>query len=140
MKIDMLKYWRVVRRHYKAKYNLSQSDLEMLLFLYSEGKFTSDKFTEYTMLMSWDNERFKRLKRDGWIETFRKRAGRFKALYQLTYKAKRMIYRMYEILNGDNLPMHGENNPLIRERLSYTDNRYKNFMIKMNEEIPKGQR
>ena len=41
---DYLKYWRVVRYFIKAKYGLSQADLDILLFLYSEKYFSKDKF------------------------------------------------------------------------------------------------
>jgi len=69
---DYLKYWRVIRYFIKAKYGLSQADLDMLLFLYSEDYFSKDKFSEFDELLSWDVNRFDRLLRDGWIEVFRK--------------------------------------------------------------------
>ena len=36
---DYLKYWRVIRQFTKIKYGLTQSDLDMLFFLYSEKYF-----------------------------------------------------------------------------------------------------
>jgi hypothetical protein len=40
---DYLKYWRVIRYYIKNKYGLTQADLDILLFLYSEQYFTKDK-------------------------------------------------------------------------------------------------
>ena len=41
---DYLKYWKVIRQYVKVKYELTQSDLDMLLFLYSEKYFDRAKF------------------------------------------------------------------------------------------------
>ena len=68
---DYLKYWRVIRYFVKAKYGLTQSDLDVLLFLYSEKYFNKDKFEEFDELLSWDEDRFDRLLRDEWISCFR---------------------------------------------------------------------
>jgi len=88
MKNDYLKYWRVIRQYVKVKYGLTQSDLDIILFLNSEGYFNKDKFEEFDRILSWEVQRFDRLLRDGWIEVFRKRQGKIKGLYTLSYKAK----------------------------------------------------
>ena len=72
MKSDYLKYWRVVRQFIKVKHKLSQSDLDILLFLKSEEYFSKDKFQEFDNLISWEKHRFERLRQEGWIEIFRK--------------------------------------------------------------------
>ena len=63
-KSNYLKYWRVIRYFIKHKYGLTQADLDMLLFLYSEDYFSKDKFEEFDELLSWDVNRFDRLLRD----------------------------------------------------------------------------
>ena len=47
MNNDYLKYWRVIRYFIKAKYDLTTADLDMLLFLKSEGRFDKDKFDDF---------------------------------------------------------------------------------------------
>ena len=74
---DCLKYWRVIRYFIKQKYGLTTGDLDMLLFLYSEDIFSKEKFEEFDNLLSWDEDRFDRLLRDGWIEVFRRRRKKF---------------------------------------------------------------
>ena len=39
-KNDYMKYWRIARNFMRKRYNLSDPDLDMLLFLYSEEYFT----------------------------------------------------------------------------------------------------
>jgi len=132
MKSDYLKYWRVVRQFIKVKHKLSQSDLDILLFLKSEEYFSKDKFQEFDNLISWEKHRFERLRQEGWIEVFRKRMGKRKALYQLSQKAKRVTTSIYKYLNGKEIPTSNDGNPMFLRNVSYTDKVYRNFIIKMN--------
>ena len=128
MKSDYLKYWRVIRQFIKSKYGLTQADLDMLLFLYTEDYFSKDKFQEFNELLSWDVTRFDRLRRDKWIEVFRKHMGKRKALYTLSYKTKRMIDSLYKKLNGEEIPTSPSKNPMFKRNVKYSDKVYRNFM------------
>jgi hypothetical protein len=139
MQTDYLKYWRVIRYYVKAKYNISTGELDMLLFLYSEDYFSKDKFKEFDELLSWNVNRFDKLLRDGWIEVFRKRAGKTKGLYELSYKSKRMINSIYKKLNGEEIPS-SEHNPIFHRNVKYTDKVYRNFIKEMNKTIKLQQR
>jgi DNA-binding MarR family transcriptional regulator len=132
MENDYLKYWRVVKYYVKAKYGLTQAELEMLLFLKSEGYFDKDKFKEFDALISWNVNRFDKLRRDGWIEIFRRRDGKRKALYQLSMKSKRVIDLVYKKLNGEELPMSESHNPMFKKEVSYSSKVYRNFIKQMN--------
>ena len=129
---DYLKYWRVIRYFIKAKYNLTQADLDILFFLYSESYFSKVKFEEFDELLSWNINRFDNLLRDGWIEVFRKRSGKTKALYQLSYKAVRLISSTYKKLEGEEIPTSQSANPMFAKNVSYSDKVYRNFVIEMN--------
>jgi len=135
MKSDYLKYWRVIRQFIKAKYGLTQADLDMLLFLYTEDYFSKDKFQEFNELLSWDVTRFDRLRRDKWIEVFRKNMGKRKALYTLSYKTKRMIDSLYKKLNGEEIPTSPSKNPMFKRNVKYSDKVYRNFIKEMNASI-----
>ena len=132
---DYLKFWRVIRYFYKAKYGLNQADLDMILFLYSESYFSKDKFIQFDELLSWDESRFDRLLRDEWIVVFRKRMGARKALYELSYKGTRMVTEIYKKLNGDEIPTSSSYNPMFQKNVSYTDKVYRNMIIDMNATI-----
>ena len=103
MNNDYLKYWRVIRYFIKAKYGLSQAELDVILFLKSEGYFDKAKFEEFNELLSWNENRFDKLLRDGWIEVFRKRCGPTRAIYVLSYKAKRVCTSIYKKLSGEEM-------------------------------------
>tara|TARA_R100000781_G_scaffold114918_1_gene87860 strand:+ start:449 stop:880 length:432 start_codon:yes stop_codon:yes gene_type:complete len=132
---DYLKYWRVIRYFVKAKYKLSQADLDVLLFLYSEKYFAKADFDNYNELLSWDKHRFDNLLRDKWIEVFRKRVGNNKTIYQLSYKSDRLIKSIYKKLEGEEIPTSVTGNPMFRHNVSYTDKVYRNMIKEMNKFI-----
>jgi len=134
-KNDYLKYWRVVKYYIKAKYGITQAELEMLLFLKSESYFSKDRFLEFNQVFPWNKNRFDHLLRDGWIEVFRKGGGHRKNLYHLPHKTRKMLDVVYKKLNGEEIATHENFNPMFKRNVSYSDKVYRNMIISMNEEI-----
>jgi hypothetical protein len=133
--LDYLKYWRVIRQFMKIKYGLTQADLDILLFLYSEKYFDRGKFEEFDNLLGWDKQRFENLRQAGWIVVFRKRMGARKAIYQLSIKSVRMIQSIYRKLSGEEIPVSSSNNKMFAKNVSFSDKVYRNMIIEMNKTI-----
>ena len=133
--LDYLKYWRVIRQFIKIKYGITQSDLDMLLFLYSEKYFDRGKFEEFDNLLGWDKQRFENLRQADWIVVFRKRMGARKAIYQLSIKSVRMIQSIYRKLSGEEIPVSSSNNKMFAKNVSYSDKVYRNMILEMNKLI-----
>jgi len=131
-KMDYLKFWRVIRYFIKAKYGLSQSDLDVILFLYTESYFDKAKFKEFDRLLSWDVNRFDKLLKQGWIVVFRKGSGRRKSLYELSYKGKRVVNSIYKKLSGEEIPTTQSSNPMYAKNVSYSDKIYRQMIEEMN--------
>lgn len=129
---DYLKYWRVIRYFVKAKYKLTQADLDIILFLYSEKYFDKSKFDEFDELLSWDVKRFNRLLKEGWIQSFRKKVDNRRAVYQLSYKGSRMVHSIYQKLNGEEIPVSNNTNPMFLRKVNYSDKVYRNMIKEMN--------
>ncbi len=132
---DYMKYWRVIRYWAKAKYKIGTPDIDMLFFLYSEQIFNKSKFKEFEECMSWDEPRFHRLLKEGWIHVWRKRTGNETTLYELSYQGKRLVNTIYKKLNGDEIAENPKNNPLFRHDASYMDKIYRNMILEMNQFI-----
>jgi len=130
---DYMKYWRVIRQFAKVKYELTQSDLDMMFFLYSEKYFDRAKFAEFDTLLDWDMNRFESLRKRGWIEVFK--MGTRKATYKLSIKATRVIQSLYRKLSGEEIPTSNSFNRMFLKNVSYTDKVYRDMIIKMNETI-----
>jgi len=129
-----MKYWRVIRYWVKAKYKIGTPDIDMLLFLYSEDIFNKTKFNEFDELMSWNVNRFDQLLKNGWVHVWRKKRGKETTLYELTYKAKRLVNLIYRKLNGEEIGEDHRTNPLFRNDASFMDKVYRQSIIKLNEE------
>lgn len=137
---DYLKYWRVIRQYVKSKHGLTQGDLDVLLFLYSEPYFDKDRFQEFNNLLSWDRNRFDKLLRDGWIENFRKYHGSQRGIYNLSDKGKNVVRDIYKKLNGEEIPTSLSYNPMFLKNVKYTDKVYRNMILEMNKTIKQQRR
>ena len=131
--MNYLKYWRVVRYFVNAKYGIRQPDLEMLIFLYDEPYFTKAKFKEFDKVFSWDKDRFDRLIKNGWVEKVSVESKSRLGVYNLKFKAKRIITYVYSLLEGKEFPTTVDNNPVFKRDCSFTDKMYKQVMMQINE-------
>lgn len=132
---DYLKYWRVIRQYVKIKYNLTQADLDMILFLYSEKYFDRNKFKEFDSLLGWDVMRFQRLLKEEWIVIFRKRLKNHRIIYQLSNKSIAVIRSIYRKLNGEEIPVSVSQNKMFAKNVSYSDKVYRDMILEMNKVI-----
>ena len=132
---DYLKYWRVIRYYIKARYGLSQAELDMLLFLNSERYFGKEKFDEFDSLLGWDKKRFKAMMDGGWIELFRKGYTRTRNIYQLSFKAKAVIEEIYKKLEGKDIPISDGVNPMFAKKVGFNDKVYRHMILKMRDEV-----
>jgi len=132
---DYMKYWRVIRYWVKATYGLTEAELDILFFLKTEPYFNKDKFKEFDKVLSWDKNRFDRMLRDGWIVVWRKRQGNKKTLYNISHKGKHVVNTVYKKLQGDDISMH--NSRMFNVNSKFTDNMYRQAIVKMNEELRK---
>ena len=137
MESDYLKFYRPVRKYIKVKYGIKDAELDLLLFLKSERFFTYKDFHTYNKILPWDNNRFAKLVKDGWIEVYRDapknwKPGRIKYVYRLTHKSKKMIEVLYNYLEGKNLPVTKSANPLLKVKGSFSERVHKNFIASLN--------
>lgn len=132
-KSDYLKYWRVIKFYAKVKYKISDADLDMLLFLYSEKYFGKSKFNEFDEILGWDRVRFNKLLKNDWITVFRKRTGTERTLYCLSFKAKKMITSIYAKIEGEEVSEHYQRNPMFKKDVRFTEKVHRNFIKQMNK-------
>ena len=136
-KYNFLKYWRIVKYSVKRKYNLSEPDLEMLLYLYDEGRFDMDAFKEYSNIMHWDRNRFWKLKQKGFINIWREKneVSNRKAIYELSITSSRICNLVYKrLLQEEKISEDPRINPVMKGS-SYTDRVYRIAIKKMNQKI-----
>ena len=133
-KDDYLKYLRPIMYWAKRKYGLSNAELHMMFFLYSEGLFTRSDFNEFNQILSWNNERFGNMMRDGWINKWRTQRKNQPALYELSFKGKYAVKTIYNKLNGEKI---SENTNMFKGNNSFSDKVHRNYIKKINKDRPK---
>jgi hypothetical protein len=132
-KDDYLKYWRIVKYWATRKYGVYTADLDMMLFLYTERLFSRADFKEYECIFPWDKKRFSRLMQDGWIIKWRDRIGHEAAMYELSFKGKKMVSTIYRKLNNlESISESSAHNPIFSNKASYSDNMNRRIIKTMN--------
>ena len=134
--LNLLKYYRLIRRWACKTYNLKNADLELLIYLDCKGRFTRNEFIDGSYTMSWDKNRWERLRRDGWIEVWRHRNRTTikYSIYKTSFKCSQLISRMYRIMLGqEDLPTSERS--VFYENVSYTDKVYNKAIDDMIKDI-----
>lgn len=130
---DFLKNWRVVRYYIQSRYDLSVSELDMILYLYDEPVFDKELFNDFANSMSWDKNRFTEMTEKGLFRIWRTGVkGRERRLYELTPKSKRICSHTYKKLLGLELISEDPYRNKIMKGENYMDKIYKNLIRKMN--------
>lgn len=136
MKYDYLKYWRVVREWFRFKHGLTVAEFDLLLFLYSEEYFTSTDFCRYEDIYTWDDQRFHKMKRDGWITQYRKATPGVPAVYNVSTKTKKMVGMVYKTLMMEaEIPEHRRRNKMFNKKVPFSHKMMREAIMRMNKEV-----
>lgn len=120
--INLLKYYRVVRKWACNQNDLKDADLELLIYLNCLNRFTRDEFINGIYAYSWDKKRWDRLRDQGWIDVWRHRNRTTikYSIFKTSQKCNLLISRVYRILLGEeDIPMTASNK--YYDNKSYTD-------------------
>ena len=123
--MNLLKYYRLVRKWACKTYDLKDADIELLIYLDCKKQFTRNDFIDGVYTYSWDKARWERLRREGWIDVWRKRNRTTMKtnIYSTSYKCKNLINRIYSILLGEeDLPTSSRST--FYKNKTYTDKVY----------------
>ena len=121
--LGFLKHYRIVRRWACKKTDLNNADIELLIYFDCIGEFRKTDFEEGILTYSWDNRRWNRLLKEGWIKRWRKanNGDTQYSLYKISHKTNCLIQQMYRIMLGDeDIPMSVKRNPVLKKK-SYSD-------------------
>tara|TARA_R110002020_G_scaffold704_1_gene3482 strand:- start:1115 stop:1564 length:450 start_codon:yes stop_codon:yes gene_type:complete len=136
LKVDFLKYYRLVSRWAARNNDLNIADLELLFYLDPILYFTINDFKDGTLFYSWDKERFYRLQREGWIDKTHKGVGRRgdHNKYKVSQKGKLLINKIYRILiDKEEIPSSARRNTIMK-RKTYIDKVYSQAIKKFNKQ------
>jgi hypothetical protein len=121
--LNLFKHYRIVRKWACKNNNLNDADLELLIYLDCMDLFSKQDFMTGSYSYSWDNRRWNRLLKEGWIEVWRERNRTTQKyhIYKVSFKCKQLILRMYRIILGEeDIPTSTRRNKIMKGQ-SYTD-------------------
>ena len=101
--LNILQHYRIIRKWISKTCDIKEADLELLIYLDAIDLFTKDDFKKGTYSYSWDNRRWNRLLKEGWIKVWRERNRTTQKynIYKVSLKCKQLIARMYRIMLGE---------------------------------------
>jgi hypothetical protein len=119
--IGLLKHYRIIRRWACRNNDLTDSDLELLIYFDCLEFFSKHDYEIGTYAYSWDNKRWNKLLKEGWIVVWRNRNHTTQKynIYKVSFKCKQLISRMYRIMLGkEDIPTSYRNTMTTSKRYS----------------------
>ena len=134
--LNLLKHYRIIRKWVCRTCNLKDADLELLIYLDAIDHFTKDDFKKGTYSYSWDNRRWNRLLKEGWIVVWRERNRTTQKynIYKVSFKCKQLISRMYRIILGEEDIPTSETRNTIMKRDTYSEKVLATSIINVNKD------
>jgi len=120
---NILKHYRLIRRWACRNNNLTDADLELLIYFDCMDFFTKQDYKIGTYAYSWDNKRWNNLLKEGWIVVWRNRNRTTQKynIYKVSFKCRMLINRIYRIMIGEEeIPTSPRSNKIMRGK-TYMD-------------------
>lgn len=101
--LSLLKHYRIIRKWACKNNDLTDAELELLIYLDCIGLFTKRDFEIGTYSYSWNNRRWAKLKQNDWIVVWRNRNRTTQKynIYKVSFKGQQLISRIYRIMLGE---------------------------------------
>jgi hypothetical protein len=122
-RLNILKHYRIIRKWACRNNYLNDADLELLIYLDCIDLFTKKDFEDGSYSYSWDNRRWNRLLKEGWIVVWRERNRTTQKynIYKVSFKCKQLIQRVYRIMLGEeDIPTSERRNKIMKGK-TYMD-------------------
>jgi len=121
--LNLLKHYRVIRKWACRNNDLTDAEIELLIYLDCIDMFTIDDFKMGSYSFSLNNRRWNKLIQEDWITVWRKRNRTTQKynIYKVSFKGKQLIRRIYRIMVGDeDIPTSERRNSIMQGK-TYMD-------------------
>lgn len=134
--MGIFKHYRIIRRWACRNNNLTDSDLELLIYFDCMEYFTKQDYKTGTYTYSWDKTRWDRLLKEGWIVVWRQRNRTTQKynIYKVSFKCKQLISRMYRIMLGEEDIPTTERSNVIMKGKTYRDTVMQSAIDNLNKD------
>jgi len=121
--LNLLKHYRIIRKWACRNNDLTDAEVELLIYLDCIDMFTIDDFKMGSYSYSWNNRRWNKLIQNDWICVWRKRNRTTQKynIYKVSFKGKQLIKRIYRIMLGEeDIPTSEKRNSIMKGK-TYMD-------------------
>lgn len=121
--LNLLKHYRIIRKWACRNNDLTDAEIELLIYLDCIDMFTIDDFKMGSYSFSWNNRRWNKLIQNDWITVWRKRNRTTQKynIYKVSFKGKQLIKRIYRIMLGEeDIPTSERRNSIMQGK-TYMD-------------------
>ncbi len=121
--LNLLKHYRIIRKWACRNNDLTDAEIELLIYLDCIDMFTIDDFKMGSYSFSWNNRRWNKLIQKDWITVWRKRNRTTQKynIYKVSFKGKQLIKRIYRIMIGEeDIPTSERRNSIMQGK-TYMD-------------------
>ena len=134
--LNLLKHYRIIRKWACRNNDLTDAELELLIYLDCIDMFTIDDFKMGTYSFSWNNRRWNKLIQNEWIIVWRKRNRTTQKynIYKVSFKGKQLISRIYRIMLGEeDIPTSERRNSIMKGK-TYMDKVLQTSVYNVNKD------
>lgn len=134
--LNLLKHYRIIRKWACRNNDLTDAELELLIYLDCVDMFTIDDFKMGTYSFSWNNRRWNKLIQNEWIKVWRKRNRTTQKynIYKVSFKGKQLISRIYRIMLGEeDIPTSERRNSIMKGK-TYMDKVLQTSVYNVNKD------
>ena len=121
--MSLLKHYRIIRKWASRNNDLTDAEIELLIYLDCINLFTNKDFKMGTYAFSWNNRRWNKLIQNDWIVVWRRRNRTTQKynMYKVSFKGKQLIQRIYRIMLGEeDIPTSERRNSIMQGK-TYMD-------------------
>ena len=134
--LNLLKHYRIIRKWACKNNNLTDAELELLIYLDCMDMFSKHDFEIGTYSYSRNNRRWNKLLQDGWVVVWRhnNRTTQKYNIYKVSFKCKQLIQRMYRIMLGEeDIPTSERRNKIMKGK-TYMDKVLQTSIYNVNKD------
>jgi hypothetical protein len=135
--IEMARYVRylpIIKRLYMEKYDLSSTQVDILIFIHGTRTFRLRVLYDFTCTLKWQARMFADMKSRGFIKLHKTSSRKLGVIYQCSVKTDKIMKELFDlVLEQTKFSDDPAENP-VHKRENYTQKYHSIFMKRINQE------
>lgn len=132
---QVLAYEPVIRKYIKKKYDVTETELKLLLFIYHKRQFPLRNFYNFKTMFDWEANAFHKMRDKGYMRMVKEASKKkFGVVYGSTKKTDKIVEEFMRLLQDDEYISNDPKVNPIFKRETFGDKMHSHFMRHINRE------